>query len=237
MAKNRIVDFQLVEAATGRHIKSSGGKVFVAANGTFHKATIYDVDQAALANPMTPNQGRIYFQVAKSVAMVDLYIQAPKGQFIVIKNVVPGDRQEVPVDVSALQQTYVIPWAAVDSAAATEQDTGFDLPTDSLVSPHVAINVGSIDATETLDFGILSSESGGDADGFGVGVSVATLGTVALKSASTATRGALIGAGTLDRGYRCDGTAKSISYTTSSGSDTGEGTILLPVLLAGIGNL
>jgi hypothetical protein len=87
----------------------------------------------------------------------------------------------------------------VDSTAASEKDTGFDLPVGAMVSPHLGISVIGAQA-KTIDFGILASETG-DADGFGVAVDMTTAGSVLVKSASTATRGALVGGGTLDRGH------------------------------------
>lgn len=61
-------------------------------------------------------------------------------------------------------------------ASSAEQDTGWDLPANSLVL-DVFVQVTTVEATgttKTIDVGLLSGESGGDADGFLDGVSVAT---------------------------------------------------------------
>lgn len=66
--------------------------------------------------------------------------------------------------------------AAADFADNTEVDLGVDVPSDALVE-YAYINVTTAEATattKTLDVGLLSSESGGDADGFLDGVSVAS---------------------------------------------------------------
>lgn len=63
---------------------------------------------------------------------------------------------------------------------AAETDTGWDLPASSFVM-DVFVKVITAEATEstkTIDIGLLSSESGGDADGFANELSVAATGLV-----------------------------------------------------------
>lgn len=119
------------------------------------------------------------------------------------------------------------------SIAATptgsEQDTTFDLPAKSVVL-DVFVDVTTAEATggtKTLDVGLLSSESGGDADGFLDGVSVATTG---LKRpslvAGAVTRGLLMRETVTGSGSATHSspnphastavTAKSVSYTAGS---------------------
>jgi len=137
-------------------------------------------------------------------------------------------------------------------AGGTEVSTGFVLPTNSIIYPdEMFVIVDTLDATETLDVGILSSEAGGDADGFIDGISVATAGFI--KPAVTITQGtnanyisattfgilflaaACLGANVAAQNavpvftpYVCDGTAKTISYTPSS-SDTFIGRLVFRV--------
>lgn len=62
----------------------------------------------------------------------------------------------------------------------TETDTTFNLPSNGFVR-DVYINVVTAEATggtKTIDIGLLSSETGGDADGFADGISVAATGIV-----------------------------------------------------------
>ena len=64
-----------------------------------------------------------------------------------------------------------------------ENDTGWDLPSTAIVE-DVLVNVKTAEATgttKTIDVGLLSSEAGGDADGFLDGVDVSSTG---LKGAS-----------------------------------------------------
>lgn len=230
-----IFDFQLVDSL-GRNIGGTGGMVTACAVGTGNKVATYDPVTFALRAdsgkaPVALVNGHVKFAIADTVTAVDLYGIAPGGQFFEFLNRTPNDLGDGLVDTFRRAHVANIPWSAADSTAATEKDTGFKLPIGALVSPFQAVVVKAIDATETIDFGILSTETG-DADGFGVAAPVGVLGTIGLKSAATATRGALIGAGTLDRGYAVLSTGVSVSYTTSAGSDTGHGFLLIPYDLA-----
>lgn len=226
-----ICDFQLVELGTTKAIITAGGMVQVCKTGLPDKAVVYDNAGVAMANPVPLTRGHIRFQVDDTNATVDLYVMAPGGQFVEFLGVRVNSLIEGLVDTSRREQLARVPYSATDSTAATEKDTGFDLPIGALVSPFQAVVVTRIDATETIDYGILSTETG-DADGFGALVPVGVLGTIALKSAATATRGALIGAGTLDRGYAVLSTGVSLSYTLTAGSDTAGGFLEIPYLLA-----
>lgn len=129
-------------------------------------------------------------------------------------------------------------------AGGTVQDTGFDLPKYGEIDPwSMMVFVQTADATETLDVGILATESGGDEDGFLDGIDVASTGWVRpsftivdgtnTRYITPNTWGVLFftgyaGADTSSgvdpavpwvRPYIGDGTAKSLTYTVSS-SDT-----------------
>jgi len=146
-----------------------------------------------------------------------------------------------------------IPFSASDN---TETTTYIELPADLLVNGSI-LDVATVDATETIDVGILSSEANGDADGFAAAVSVATAlkvrpsATVSTGSnevyVSASTRGAFLvdtfTAGTdaatdvgtyVEKAYRCDGTAKTVTYTGSAGSDTAAGKIWLVLAAEGL---
>jgi len=127
-----------------------------------------------------------------------------------------------------------------------EQDTTFDLPVKSVVY-DVFVDVTTAEATgatKTLDVGLLSSEGGGDADGFIDGVDVSSLGlkkgnfvttsggnNAYVGAASTHTIGALLtslliagedvangGDGVATKGVHANnGTAVSVTYTAGSG--------------------
>jgi hypothetical protein len=128
-------------------------------------------------------------------------------------------------------------------AGGTEVSTGFVLPTNSIIYPHeMWMIVDTLDSGVTVDVGILSTETGGDADGFLDGVSAAT--ATLVKPTVTITQGtnahyisattfgilflaaACKGANVSGQSavpvftpYISDGVAKTISYTPSA-SDT-----------------
>lgn len=236
---NREWRMQLKDLATGEAIITAGGKCYVAVNGDSAKATLLDKDGAALSNPITPTRGFLNFFVADTTDKVDLYILCPGGEFVVRKDVKPSGPNEIRVDTDRRMHSFVIPWAAADVTAASEISTGFVIPAKSEILPvGLGVDVIAIDATEDIDVGTLSSDTG-DADGFMDGVSVATLGFVKPSLvASGDTMGALLSV--LDSANSGDDApegdvsmqGKTITYTLSSGSDTGKGFIHLPYYLA-----
>lgn len=236
--------FQLYEQGAssggGKAIESSGGVVYVAQNGSAAKRTITDVDGAALTNPRALTNGSVEFYVADSVEKVDLYIQCPDGEFLVVKDAEVEQIDDLYVDKGAKLHEWVIPFDEDHQAGdATETNSGFDLPANAMVLPHAAIRVQTVDASETIDVGLLSSETAGDADGFLAAVSVATAGMAKGTLASAGqTLGALLrvdesGGGVLvPEGHVVTGSnATSITWTLSAGSDTAKGFIHLPVVL------
>lgn len=223
----------------GKMITDSGGKVYVAQAGDPRKQAITDREGVALTNPRSLTQGGCEFYALSTAASVDLYIMCPGGQFVVVRGVAPG-QIDVSVDVNQLNQVAMIPFAMEDMTVA-ETDTGFDLPANSMVLPHPAVRVTAIDATETWDFGLLSSETAGDADGFLAQISVGTLGLVQgliLNAANTmgalferqdsANAGDLVPAAHVITGSN----AVSITITPSAGSDTARGIFMVPYVLS-----
>lgn len=114
--------------------------------------------------------------------------------------------------------------------AGVEKTTGVQIPLGTVVLPGTLVSVET--AAGTIDVGILSSESGGDADGFLAAVSCAATG---IKKGSLANGAETVGvlnketssAGPVAMPHVADGTAKTISYTASSASL--KGTILIPI--------
>jgi len=125
-----------------------------------------------------------------------------------------------------------------------ETSANFEIPVGMVLDPNFMwLVVDTLDTGETIDVGILSTEVGGDADGFIAAYSIATVGTFRVADMYTATDGSsqnyisarYIGAlfsGGLNgadaagqagilalKSHRGDGTAKTISYTCSAGSD------------------
>lgn len=235
----KLYNIQLADHRTGKIIQDSGGVCFVATAGSPQKATLYTEAGATQANPVSLTNGKIAFATADTVSSVDLYIQGPNGHFVVVKGVEASGPNEIFIDQGQRTGAMVIPFSFDDQAGdATETDTGFVEPASAMILPHPAILVTGTDATETIDFGTDSTDSG-DADGFGDGLSIATAGLVKgtiLNGGNTL--GALFevqdsaNAGDLTHEARVSG-GKAITYTLSAGADTGEGFLILPYVLGG----
>lgn len=226
----RRISFQLYDgsqaaAMRGLAITASGGAVMVCTAGSPDKVAITDKDGTALNNPLALTNGSAELWTLATVNSVDLYIQAPGGQWKIVTGVNEGNA-DIAINVNVANQLYVIPFSISDSVAATEKDTGFDLPTYSMVLGRLSgcgIKVTALDATEDIDVGILSTESGGDADGLIAASDLDNLGLV------IGTNGALF---STNAPHKADAvTGKSISYTLTTGTDTAKGFILLPVVL------
>lgn len=235
---NREWRIQLKDRATDETIITAGGKVYVAQAGDPTKQTIYDKDGAALSNPFTPTRGFINFFAPDTVESVDLFILAPGGEFLVRKTVKPSGPNEFKVDTDRRDQAFVIPASITDTTAATETATGFVIPAKGMMLPRPLVDVHTIDATEDIDVGTLSTDSG-DADGFIDSVSVGTAGIAkATLLNSGDTFGALLSvqdsANAGDDAPEGDVTmvGKQITYTFSTGSDTAKVYIHLPYYLA-----
>jgi hypothetical protein len=232
----RIFDFQLVDTLTGRNIITTGGAFTICVAGTPDKVPLYDPVTLALIGtdgkaPVALVRGHITAAVLDTVDTVDILGFAPGGQFFEFLGHKANALPDGLVDTSRREQVARIPFSIADAVANVEKDTGFDFPVGSLVSPFAAVRVTTLEASRTISFGILSSESGGSATGFINAITTAAANTVAAKSAATATRGSLIGAGTLDTGYPVVTASQSISYTLAASTVSAKGFGILPYLL------
>jgi len=229
---------QLKDAQTGEAIITAGGKVYVAAAGDAQKATLYDKNGAALANPVTPTRGGISFFVADTVATVDLYGMAPGGQFFTRAGVPASGPNEIAINTGDRNQCFVIPFSINDTTAAAETNTGFSIPAAAALLPTPLVFVSTLDSGMTIDFGTLSSASG-DADAFIDGVALTTAG---LAKATLLNSGVTMGAkfyvqdsaNAGDKAPEIDisQAGKVLTYTLSGSTDTAEGFIIQPYLLA-----
>ena len=119
--------------------------------------------------------------------------------------------------------------------STTEVDTGIELPAKAIVTGAMLEVVTNVSAS-TVDAGMLSTEASGDADGFIDGASAATAGLVVpvthAAAAASLTVGELLATDIKSADgtaiffshvdpYVCDGTTKTISYTTSDHAITG----------------
>lgn len=219
--------------------------VFVYDAGTKTLSTIKgDEVGTALANPITRAQFATddkikFWSGSTSHDIVVCHADGSRGSYV---GVTPNVHR-VTLDRSGADKAIVIPFVFNDNV---ETDTGVDLPVNFLVR-EARVEVVTTDATETINVGLLASESGGDADGFLAAVSLANAGfvqnvayTVGSNETylSANTYGALIAPGSLGNDVATDvgsaffrghvttaATARSVSYTCSAGSDTAAGYI------------
>ena len=242
--------FQLWDTQRKISIDDDSAKLIVLTADAPTSPTIYsDANGTSVSNAVrTPRSfvnGTVRFWTDHSVTSVDLSLLTAKGEAYFFEDVAYSCHR---LDINPFMRDHVLvlPFGASDNS---ETDTGIDLPANLLVR-DAFIRVTTADATETLDVGILSSESGGDADGLLMLMDVANLGFVNPfpvvtngvnidYNVHTSGRGALLkqgiaGAdavatcgGVQPRFYRTDGTAKSVTYTGSTGSDTAAGYIIL----------
>ncbi len=198
------------------------------------KELLFNKLGVAIANPFPLTAGGATVFINNLVDLVDLYIAAPAGQFIVQKQVSADGIADVIADRANRQPVWNIPFSKVDYAAATETTTGYQLRADGNMSVGVdaAIQVNTLEAARTISVGTLSTEGGGNATGFINAISLAAAATVNAQSAATTTRGALLGAGTLDKGYGVTlNAARSISLTLNAGTTVADGYIILPCVI------
>lgn len=237
-----------VEDLDTGNLITSGVTAFVYQAGTKTLATIYSGEnRETLANPISRTQFAaddfINFYAAET--SVDIYINDDQGNEKWVYGVTPTNLKTIQLDRASSLKHLVIPFGASDD---TEVDTGIDLPKDCWLY-EAGVEVVTTDATETIDVGLLSSETNGDANGILAAVSVANSGfvkPVAVTTGgsetyvSTTSYGALMGVGIV--GTNTDGNfglaggtghvvtganATSVTYTGSAGSDTAAGYIHL----------
>ena len=231
------VDIQLRDMQ-GREVSIAGGFWYITGRASANPLAWYSDDQgtqingtAALKVAQALNRGRIQTWLIDTVTSFDLHVMTPTGQWFTAIGLVPGANNELAYDTYRLQNVARIPIGAVTAnsfTAGTEFDTGFDFTTGMQLSPMgVAFEVETLEGSRTIEVGLLSSESGGDADGLIDAISTASAVVVDAKSAATNTRGALYGGTTLDRTYVI-AAAKSVTFTWVASSTVAKGYALLP---------
>lgn len=233
------ISIQLSALMFGDAIIAAGGKAIICKTGTPDKETLYDpVTELPIANPITLVRGKMDFCVPEARNDVDIYVQAPGGQFLVERGVKPSGPNEFIVNTRNPQQMYVLPFSITDTAAAAETSTGIAIPANGAVQPSPLVKVTTLDNGQTIDVGTLSTD-GGDADGFIDGVVLTNAGLV---KPTQATAGKTLGTKLFvqDSANAGDSTGeqdvsqagKTITYTLNAGTDTGKGFIYLPINLA-----
>jgi hypothetical protein len=236
-SRYHIYEIQLQDSAKGETIAITGGSFIVTLPGDPAKVALFNADTfAALANPVVPTRGKVRFATLATIETVDLYGFSPTGHFVVARGIRPGGTNEVMVDTAEQLQSAQIPFAAADYPANVETDTGLDFPVPALLLPFPAVRVTTAEGSRTIEVGLLSTETSGDADGLVDAISLATAGLVDAATSGTPTLGALLvqnfgttPAVNVRDAHAISGTnARSISITTSASTASARGLILLP---------
>lgn len=237
MAQRSNFTIALMDRTTGRALSNTGGKFIVCTAGTGGKATLLDSTGAALTNPVTASGGVLTFAIAGApiAQSVDIFGIAGDGSAVIITAAKPGDPTEFWVETSRRNQTAIFPFLGSDYTAAAENTLGVLFPVGAIILPAIATKTLVAQSGKTFDFGMLSSDSGGDADGLLVGASLAATGTIIGKISSTRTLGALVietatGAAAVVSVPYVTLAALTPSITPSSGTTTGACLIQVPYL-------
>ncbi len=234
-----IYQLQIQDFARGMPVASAGGAAIICQPGTARKASLFNPDTgAAIANPISLTRGNMRFATENTIATVDIYGFAPDGGFFVFRGARPGGDPEIPYSMDQVNHTAIIPIAAADFTAASEITTGLQFPAGALLSPAAALRVTVLEATRTIEVGLLSSESGGDADGLLDAMSLAAVGTIAPAVSGTPTLGALLvqnfattpAVNSPDTHGIGATSARTITVTTSSGTVTAQCFALFPYI-------
>jgi hypothetical protein len=162
-------------------INADGGQCLVITGGDTSKVSLLDSAGAAATNPVVGVRGEFTFYVANATTTVDIYLMAPWGQFVVLEDIVPGTT-DLMVDTGNQNQTYIIPFASEDYTDATEFDTGMEILEHAVIKHDgMGVYVNDVGAADEMDVGLLSTESGGDADGFMDAILMTTAGYIAAE--------------------------------------------------------
>lgn len=233
-------EVQIQNLARGDAEITAGGSLFVAKAGSPDRETIYDPNTGLAISGLVPaTRGKFTFATLASVASVDLFGIDAAGRAIVYRGAKPGAPSEIWLS-DAPHQVAIVPFSIADATANTEKDTGLDMPALAQISPFgLGAHVTAADSGITVNLGLLSSGTGGDADGFLVAASVAATGMVPGVLVGTDTLGALLKEDTNAASVlvpKCHvftgSNTRRITYTLSASADTAKGYFQIPYIRA-----
>jgi hypothetical protein len=244
---NNVFHFRLQLKDTFKqvNINDSGATAFICNAGTPVLATLQDQYGNALANPLQLTSGLIDFYVSESAASapatVDIYGMTAGGYWFEYKGAAPSGPNEINCDTLVKRMRMKIPFAIGNAgpagvcAAATEFQIGLKLPASAMVLDRLhgmAVLVTTAQSGKTINFGVLSTDTGGVAAGF---INGSSLAPTAPSMLVTGTNGSLFSS---NAPYNTDsqtgGLANGLdlSLTLSSGTTTAQGFIEAPYTLA-----
>lgn len=188
-----VYQLQIQDFLRGVPVASAGGAAIICQPGTARKASLFNPDTGvAIANPISLTRGNLRFATDTTIATVDIYGFAPDGGFFQFRGARPGGDPEIPYSLDQVQHTAIIPMAAPDFTAGAEGTTGLQFPVGALLSPLAALRVTTLEATRTLNVGLLSSETAGNASGLLAAMSLAAVGMIVPSVAGTPTLGSFL---------------------------------------------
>lgn len=195
-------------------------KVLAVNADTAETLTVFDDDTAtSLTNPVTTANfesatvcdDKVAFRVdptdSSTDRYVDLIVTDTSGMYTTFVENFDKYQHTIVIDERPSVPHVGTIWFSASSTVET--DTGIDFLPDTLITDTRTETV-TVDAGETLDVGLLSTETSGDADGLIDGRSVATAGF-------TADTGVITDGTTSD--YIPDSTYGALLYTIVAGSD------------------
>ena len=225
-------------------------KVLTINTDTAATLTVFgDSGATSLNNPVTTTAfaattlNKVKFRTTAST--VDLLVTDTNGGYSTVIEGFSPSMHKIVIDQRANVMHHGLIWFGASDAAET--DTGVDFNYDTYVH-DVRVETVTVDAGETLNVGLLSTETSGDADGLSLLVAVSTAGyptdTAVITGGSNidyvpvTTYGALLvtavtGSDAVVSNGGCSyighivtgANAQSITYTGSAGSDTAAGYI------------
>ena len=174
------------------------------------------------------NNGLLTFYTQDTVASVDLYIMAPGGRFVTRLGVTGSRPNGSTLTGTTRHQVAMIPFSIADSVAATEGHR-LRLARRAMVLPDAGCSSRPWKPRNHRHRVALLWIRRRRRRVHGGKFLSPAAGAVLAKSASTATRGALIGGGTATVGPSSP--AVSIGYTLSSGTTVAKGFAIIPYQL------
>ncbi len=207
-------------------------KVLAVGTDTSETLTYYNVEaMTSLTNPVTTTNfasnsvcnDRVAFRCDPTDATndrdVDLIVVNTTGGYTAFVEDFSYYNHSIIIDQRPNIQHHGCIWFA---ASIIETDTGIDFDYHTAIE-RVAIEVTTVDAGETLNVGLLSTGTGGDADGFIAAMSVAAVGYTLNSSANV---GALLRSDSQDFLYAVySNHEQSLTYTGTTDQDTAAGYI------------
>lgn len=156
----------VIDPRNGEEI-TSGVSAYIYGAGGKTLSTVYsNAIRTSLTNPITFTAFSDRLDFWSESTTHDIFLADDKGNVSFIPSVAPTDHI-LPLNRDGVDKCFVAPF--VFNAGGSETDTGLDFPLNVKIY-DAAVEVVTVDASATVDIGLLSSETNGDADGIAINV-------------------------------------------------------------------